>query len=62
MYKMESSSETLNDRLAALDQRIARMRSLNASHGDALALKLIQHAETERREVLAQMPARTARR
>ena len=62
MYKTESSSEALRDRLAALDQRIARMRALNASQGDALALKLIQYAEVERREVLAQMPASAAGR
>jgi hypothetical protein len=56
MYKDTTSTETLSDRLAALDQRIARMRALNATHGDALALRLIGHAETERRALLAQMP------
>ena len=49
-------SESLSDRLAELDSRIARMRAMNANHGDALALKLIEHAETERRQILAMMP------
>jgi hypothetical protein len=56
MYKDTTSTESLSDRLAALDHRIARMRALNATHGDALALRLIAHAETERRALLAQMP------
>jgi hypothetical protein len=56
MYENEASSETLKDRLAVLDHRIRRMRSLNATQGDALALRLIEHAETERRALLKQLP------
>ena len=54
-YRNEGS-ESLSDRLAMLDQRIARMRAMNANHGDALALRLIEHAETERKQILAMMP------
>jgi len=60
MYKDETSTETLRDRLTALEHRIARMRALNATKGDALALKLIEHAETERRALLKQMPTASA--
>jgi hypothetical protein len=56
MYENDASSETLRDRLAVLDHRIRRMRSLNVTQGDALALRLIEHAETERRALLKQMP------
>jgi hypothetical protein len=56
MYENDASSETLKDRLAVLDHRIRRMRSLNATQGDALALRLIEHAETERRALLRQLP------
>ena len=56
MYEREGSTETLRDRLAALDHRIARMRSLNATQGDALAVRLIAHAETERKALLKQLP------
>jgi hypothetical protein len=56
MYENDSSSESLRDRLAVLDHRIKRMRSLNATQGDALAVKLIEHAETERRALLRQLP------
>ena len=57
MYESDNSTDTLRDRLAALDHRIARMRSLNATKGDAMALRLLAHAETERRALLAQLPA-----
>ena len=56
MYENDASSETLKDRLAVLDHRIRRMRSLNATQGDALALRLIEHAETERSALLKQLP------
>jgi hypothetical protein len=56
MYERDSGTETLRDRLAAIDHRIARMRSLNATQGDALAVKLIEHAEVERRALLKQLP------
>ena len=60
-YKDEVSPENLSDRLAAIDQRIARMRALNASHGDMLALRLIEHAQTERKQILKMMPATSGR-
>jgi len=60
-YRDEVSPENLSDRLAAIDHRIARMRALNASHGDMLALRLIEHAETERKQILKMMPV-TSRR
>jgi hypothetical protein len=44
-----------------LDRRIARMKSLNANHGDLLALRLIAHAETERRQLLAEVSAAKSR-
>lgn len=60
-HKDEAGPENLSDRLAAIDDRIARMRALNASHGDMMALRLIEHAETERRQILAMIPATSAR-
>jgi hypothetical protein len=58
MKRYESSaSDDPRDRLAVIDQRIARMRALNKTHGDQLALRLIAHAETERGELLAQISA-----
>jgi hypothetical protein len=57
MYRQESTPENPRDRLEMIDRRIARMRSLNATQGDVLALRLIEHAETERRQILAQMTA-----
>ena len=56
MYENDASSDTLQDRLAVLDHRIKRMRSLNATQGDALAVRLIEHAEAERRALLKQLP------
>jgi hypothetical protein len=56
MYENESTSETLKDRLAVLDHRIKRMRTLNATQGDALAVRLIEHAEAERKALLRQLP------
>jgi hypothetical protein len=60
-HKDEVSPENFSDRLAAIDHRIARMRALNASHGDMMALRLIKHAETERKQILAMMPATSGR-
>jgi hypothetical protein len=57
MYRNETSPETPSERLDALDRQIARMRALNNNHGDMLALRLIEHAETERRQILGQMSA-----
>jgi hypothetical protein len=58
MKKHETGpSDNPRDRLAIIDQRIARMRALNKTHGDQLALRLIAHAETERREILLQISA-----
>jgi hypothetical protein len=56
MFKHDSHGpETPHDRLAMIDRRIARMRAVNAKEGDVLALRLIEHAETERRQILAQL-------
>jgi hypothetical protein len=57
LYRHEPKSENPRDRLEMLDRRIARMRSLNTSHGDMLALRLIEHAQTERRQILAEISA-----
>jgi hypothetical protein len=57
MYRQESPSETPRDRLETIDRRIARMRALNHTHGDVLALRLIEHAEVERKQILAQLSA-----
>jgi hypothetical protein len=54
-YKKEAGPETARDRLAAIERRIARMRAHNVTQGDVLALRLIEHAETERRQILAQL-------
>lgn len=54
MYQDESGVETLSARLAVLDQKIARMRAYNETKGDAMALRLIERAEAERRALLAQ--------
>jgi hypothetical protein len=57
---MMSSHETpdnLHDRLLMLDRRIERMRSLNSNHGDLMALRLIEHAQIERRQILAEISA-----
>lgn len=54
-YRHETNSENPRDKLEAIDRRIARMRALNTNHGDMLALRLIKHAETERRQILAQL-------
>lgn len=56
MFKHDDHGpETPRDRLATIERRIARMRALNAKEGDALALRLIEHAEIERRQILAQL-------
>jgi hypothetical protein len=57
MYKNETIPESPSDRLDMLDRRIARMRALNSNHGDMLALRLIEHAEAERRQILGQISA-----
>jgi hypothetical protein len=57
MYKRETNPENPRERLEAIDRRIARMRALNANQGDVLALRLIEHAEIERRQILAQLAA-----
>lgn len=59
MHRQETNSETHRDRLDVLERRIARMRSLNSNQGDMLALRLIEHAERERRQILAEMSAST---
>jgi hypothetical protein len=59
-HKMENpddSPESLRDRLVVLDHRIARMRSLNASQGDIMALRLIDQAKAEQRALRARLPA-----
>jgi hypothetical protein len=57
MPKRQTMPDRPNSRLETIDRRIARMRSLNAESGDLLALRLIEHAETERRQILAQLSA-----
>mgnify|MGYP007039442657 CR=1 FL=1 len=58
MFKHEGHGpETPRDRLAMIERRIARMRAVNAKEGDTLALRLIEHAEIERRQILAQLSA-----
>jgi hypothetical protein len=59
--KQQAPSDSPHGRLETIDRRIARMRSLNTDRGDLFALQLIEHAEAERREILAQMSA-TARK
>jgi len=49
-------SETLQDRLAVLNDRIARMRGVNARRGDLFALRLAKQAEVERKQLLDSMP------
>lgn len=57
----EDTVEALQDRLAALDQRIARMQALNARHGDAFALRLVKDAQVERKQILDLMPDRSVK-
>ena len=57
MYTQEPRSDNPRDRLDVLERRIARMRSLNSNQGDMLALRLIKHAEIERRQILAEISA-----
>ena len=57
MYRQETTPENARDRLEMLDRRISRMKSLNANQGDMLALRLIEHAQTERRQILAEISA-----
>ena len=58
---LDEGVETLKDRLAVVDQRIARMKALNTRHGDAFALRLVREAEVERRQILALMAKRTGK-
>ena len=53
----DNSPESLRDRLAVLDDRIARMRSLNATHGDVMALRLIENAKVEQKALRARLPS-----
>ena len=57
MYRQEATPQDARDRLDVIDRRIARMKSLNANQGDLLALRLIEHAQTERRQILAEISA-----
>ena len=57
LYRQDTKSDDPRDRLDVLERRIARMRSLNTNHGDMLALRLIEHAEVERRQLLAEISA-----
>jgi len=57
LYRQDTKSDDPRDRLDVLERRIARMRSLNVNHGDMLALRLIEHAEVERRQILAEISA-----
>jgi hypothetical protein len=57
LYRQETKPDDPRDRLDVLERRIARMRSLNTNHGDMLALRLIEHAEVERRQLLAEISA-----
>jgi len=56
MDETDNSPESLRDRLAVLDHRIARMRSLNATHGDVMALRLIENAKAEQKALRARLP------
>ena len=55
--KQQSIPDSRTARLETIDRRIARMRSLNTDRGDLFALRLIEHAETERQQILARAPA-----
>lgn len=57
MRKQQTMADRPRGRLETIDRRIARMRSLNTDRGDLFALRLIEHAETERRLIVAQMSA-----
>jgi hypothetical protein len=59
MMSRHETPDNPQDRLEVLDRRIARMRSLNSNQGDMLALRLIEHAQTERRQILAEISAAT---
>ena len=58
----DNSPDSLCDRLAVLDDRIARMRSLNATHGDVMALRLIETAKAEQKALRARLPAAASSR
>jgi hypothetical protein len=59
MMSRHETPDNPQDRLEVLDRRIARMRSLNSNQVDMLALRLIEHAQTERRQILAEISAAT---
>jgi hypothetical protein len=54
-FKPETMPENLRDQLEVINRRIARMQSLNTNQGDVLALRLIEHAKVERRQIQAQL-------
>jgi len=56
MDEADNTPENLRDRLAILDDRIARMRSLNARHGDVMALRLVESAKAEQKALRARLP------
>jgi hypothetical protein len=57
MMSRHETPDNPQDRLLMLDRRIARMRSLNSNHGDLMALRLIEHAQSERLQILAEISA-----
>ena len=54
--KREEVPAAMQDKLAVLDDRIARMRGVNARRGDLFALRLAKQAEIERKELLDTRP------
>jgi hypothetical protein len=62
MDETDNSPENLRDRLAMLDDRIARMHSLNVTHGDVMALRLIESAKAEQKMLRARLPGATSKR
>jgi hypothetical protein len=62
MENLDDSPDSLRDRLVVLDHRIARMRSLNASQGDIMALRLIEQAKAEQKALRARLPADAGRK
>jgi len=62
MENLDDSPDSLRDRLVVLDHRIARMRSLNASQGDIMALRLIEQAKAEQKILRAKLPAEAGRK
>jgi hypothetical protein len=54
----QARTDSLQERLRALDLRIARMRELHAGSTDLLAHRLIKHSLVERDEIVAKLKAR----